>query len=667
MLTESQITALECCLLEKVDTMNVYSYQGRLSQDRLNETALLNYQIEFIRNYIPNGTLLEEGFISSAILDMSTITVFGVLVGAVIVDGVVIGVLPEATYADLPAVITAVVAAINGGIYGYTAVDNGDSTITLTAPGPGTEANGFAVTIQINPTFILEKTISDTPRGYNQIIYIDNPSSFFDGYTVVCSKAATGVGPAPTQNNVVAFKGSATTTANYISVSLPANLQGYALSYDPVNDQIYVGGFGGTRRIGVIKPGFTYTNANDIIIPFAPANPNPTDTLGFFRAYYNATNQCTYFTMPSNSGLYYQSRSVLKLSSTAVQTQIIVTLNYQTIDLQIDPANGNIWMIPITTSPVRNVKIMNTLDTVINTIAPVNYYPTAIAYYEGDGTGGSERMMIGFAPILPATDFRIATYLLDGTLDNANWYVATGSVTNIYFSPIWNNFFITVGSGVLVLRQDGTLKQTFAGIANNPTGFVDDPNYFYTIGTGTIFTTPNVGAINFFTLTDDGSEEADGALEGGTPDVFMTEADQCVEEVYVNNLIEHLKAECGCEDCNETPTNGSVVPPPVTPTFLVYYGRSALTTLTNTQVEALASLTVVTYAGNYLFEAVIPSSYCYVAYPASQGTPSRIYDASTGFDVAVEAVFQVTINSIIYNVYRTYYELGGEITITFSS
>lgn len=664
MLTEAQISAFECCALERISMVNAYANEGRSTVDLINENALFFYQVKFVREYIPNGTLLEEGFISSAILDMSTITTFGVLIGAIIVDGVVIGVLPEATYADLQEVIDAVVAAINGGIYGYQATDNGDNTITLQAPGAGTEANGFIVTVQINPSFILDKSISVAPKAYNQIIYIDAPGSFFDGYTVVASNA-TG-GPSLTANTVTAFKGSATSSANFITIALPISIQGYAVSYDPDNDQIYVGGFGGSRRIGVIKPGFTYSSADDIIIPFTPGNPNPTDTLGFNRAYYNATNSCTYFTMPTNSGLYYQSRSILKLDSSGTQTQIIVLLNYQTSDMRIDPANGNMWLIPSTTGSVRNVKIMNVSDIVTLTIAPANYYPTAIAYYEGDGTVGSERMMIGFAPIAPALDYRIASYELDGTLDNANWYTGVGAITNIFYSSLFNIFFVTDAGDVNVLHADGTVKQSFVALGNNANGFVDDPVFKYVIGTGTQFLTPSNGVTNFYTLTNDGDESADGALEGGTPDVFMTEADQCVEEKYVNALIEYLKAQCGCDDCGDS-GSGSVVPPPVTPTFLVYYGRSANTTLTNIQVEALTSVSSVTYAGSYLFSAVTPSSYCYVSYPASQGTPSRIYDASTGFDVAVDTVFQVTINSVIYNVYRTYYELGGEISITFVS
>ena len=668
MLTEAQITAFECCALEKVNMTNSYVNEGRVDACMINETALFFYQVKFVREYVPNGTLLEEGFISSAILDMSTITTFGLLIGNIIVDGVVIGVLPEDTYADLQEVITAVVAAINSSFYGYTAVDNGDNTITLTAPAPGTEANGFIVTIQINPTFGVGKTITDIPKGWNQMIYIDNPASSFDGYTIAVSAAAQQDTPFLAYN-VVGLTGSATTTANFVGVVLPTNIGGTCCSYDPINDQIYVAGFTNSRRIAVIKPGFAYNAADDIVLPpCMGADPCPTASLGFNRAYYNPFDQCTYFTMPLNNSAFYQYRTIFKLANDGTQTHLIIDVGYQTTDLRVNATNGQMWLIPSSSSVIRNVRVINGTGTSLLTIAPVNYVPTAIGYYEGDGTVGSERMLIAFDPQLPATDYRIATYELDGTLDNANFYTATGTITNIHYSPLWNTFFVsTASASVLILRADGTLKQTLAGYGNGTTGFVDDPNYNYTIGTETLFITPRVGDFNFFTLGDDGSENADGALEGGTPDVFQTEADQCVEEKYVNALIEHLKKECGCEDCGDDSGSGSVIPPAVTPTFLVYYGRSANTTLTNTQVEALTSVTSVTYAGSYLFEAVIPSSYCYVAYPASQGTPSRIYDASTGFDVAVEAVFQVTINSIIYNVYRTYFELGGEIQITFAS
>ena len=147
----------------------------------------------------------------------------------------------------------------------------------------------------------------------------------------------------------------------------------------------------------------------------------------------------------------------------------------------------------------------------------------------------------------------------------------------------------------------------------------------------------------------------------------MEESAQCVAEEYVNALIAALKRECGCEDCGGDNSNGSVVPPPVTPTVVIYYGTSALTTLTNTQVEALTNLTAVTYAGNYNYTLVAPDQYEYIAWPASQGTPSRFYDPDSGFDMAMNTIYQVTINSIIYNVARTYYPHGGGYTLTLTA
>lgn len=653
----ASLQSIGCCIATKDYLAVRGSFKGRETDQQLVCATIATANLKFLTEYTPNGTIITPGFISEATLDMSTITVFGVLQGAIIIDGVVVGVLPEATYADLYEVITAVVAAINASYLGYTAIDNGDNTITIHAPGPGTEANGFAVTIQINPTFVNDKTITDAPKAYNQIIHINNAASSFDGFTVIASNA-TG-GPALTANTVTAFKGDATATTDFTVVTLPITIQGYACVYNPVLDRIYIGGFGGTRRIGVITPGWVYNSANDIIIPFTPANPNPTDTLGFNRAYYNATNGAMYFTMPTNSGLYYQSRSVLRIDNDLTQTQIIVAVNYQTTDMRIDPANGNMWLIPITTSPVRNVKIMNTSNTVTTTIAPANYYPTAIEYYPGDGSGGSERMLVAFAPIAPATDFRINTYELDGTLDTAAWYTGAAVINNIFYSSLYNNFIITEGNNVQVLHADGTLKQTFTGLSVNSTGFVQDTDFNYIIGTGTAFLTPSAGTVRFYTLTNDGDESADGALEGGTPDVYQTQDDQCATETLVNSAYQQLNNDC--IDCGGTTTISSNTP--VQTTYTIYYGNSDDDALDATGVAALTSAVKVGFGGTYSIPLTDPDNYMYFAYPTQLGTPTRLYDADTNFDIACDTAYQVVINYVSYTVYRSYYPLGGGFTL----
>jgi hypothetical protein len=96
---------------------------------------------------------------------------------------------------------------------------------------------------------------------------------------------------------------------------------------------------------------------------------------------------------------------------------------------------------------------------------------------------------------------------------------------------------------------------------------------------------------------------------------------------------------------------------------VIYYGNSDSFLLNNSEIQGLISLTTSTFAGDYSFIATVPSEYKYIAIPQSLGTPLAFTDPSTGFNVSMNTVYQVIINSTTYNVYRTYYKLGGAITI----
>lgn len=102
----------------------------------------------------------------------------------------------------------------------------------------------------------------------------------------------------------------------------------------------------------------------------------------------------------------------------------------------------------------------------------------------------------------------------------------------------------------------------------------------------------------------------------------------------------------------------------------IYYGESALSSLTETDVEALrASSLVSTINGTY---NMLAGGYKYWAYPTTMGLKTTWKDTSTGFDVAMNSTpqtvsltnsFGVTQN---YYVYRTYNILGGTINVQIS-
>ena len=101
----------------------------------------------------------------------------------------------------------------------------------------------------------------------------------------------------------------------------------------------------------------------------------------------------------------------------------------------------------------------------------------------------------------------------------------------------------------------------------------------------------------------------------------------------------------------------------------IYYGESALTDLTETDVEALRVGTLAAnVSGNYSFNA---GEYKWICYPTSFGLKTTFKNASTNFDVAMQPALTKSIAnsqgvSTNYYCHRTVNKLGGSITISIS-
>ena len=101
----------------------------------------------------------------------------------------------------------------------------------------------------------------------------------------------------------------------------------------------------------------------------------------------------------------------------------------------------------------------------------------------------------------------------------------------------------------------------------------------------------------------------------------------------------------------------------------VHYGTDASTSLTASGVTGLTSSSLSSgFAGTWSFGA---GDYKYFAYPAVMGTATTFKDDSTNLDVAMEALYTVSITnsygiSTTYNVHRTTNVLGSTIDIIIS-
>lgn len=100
-----------------------------------------------------------------------------------------------------------------------------------------------------------------------------------------------------------------------------------------------------------------------------------------------------------------------------------------------------------------------------------------------------------------------------------------------------------------------------------------------------------------------------------------------------------------------------------------YYGESAVEPLTEAQIKALRVGALISgFAGTRAF---LGGGYKYICYPAVLGTATVFRDADTGFLVAMEAPYTISVTNAYgvatnYNVHRTTWQLGGAINIAVS-
>lgn len=619
--------ALNCCIADTVDDVNIKSMQGSLTKACLYESAMMVFQNEIVQTYVPNGTVLEEGFTSDATLDLSAFAAFGDLTGAVIINSILVGTLPEENYPDIDSLIDALVQAIADGGSGYTAQNNGDGTITVFAPGPGSAANGFAITIVINPDYALDTTISfETGSGMRQFTKVDNPASPLHGYFITAvTFPALG-----RQYLYFVYNKMFITRIQTFPLSDGILSGSYAVVYNPGFDRIYSSS-NLNPNLGII---------DNSLSPIGMINAGVGSIFGVF----NAFNDCMYFGNAAGNVIY-------KVAADFTKTDIVcdvfdsIQSTVMAVDNSSTATEGYVWVID--TNRINRIHPTTNAITQINTPGEQAY---SISFYPGDGTPGSEAMFVGYQN--PTV---VRQYNLDGTVAAATFYAFGEPVRGVLYSTQFDLIFACGATIFRAIKMDGTLKQNITS-TNSLTNILEDADNGYIVTSGTNGTQ---GLVQYWAVTDNGTEEFTGALENGTDDVLMTEDDQCTSESLMNSLVQHLTSECGCTDCSGGGSIAqTVIIPPVTLSYPVYYGNSPETVLTAVQIEALGSVSATTYAGTYSFIAEV-GTYKYFAYPSAFGTPSRFRDLIGGLDVVMDAPYSVVINFIDYTVYRTFNIMGG--------
>jgi hypothetical protein len=608
LMNQTRLSEIGCCINSKLSDDINDSWKGKTFTACATIDA---YKYSILRSYVPNGTELVEGFVASATLDMSAFSAFGSLLGDVVINGVVVGIIPDGTYADIDALIDAYVTAIEANPIGYQAVNNGDGTITVSAPNQGSQANGFVITIQINPTFVRLSQIDYDNREWRQPIHINDQSSALFGHTIIAARASGGVNPFYLED---IFDHAIVQT-----VDVDYNAGAAGLVHRPDDDTIFVGAFQGSGRLRQ----FVNTFASSQQITLSGVN-------GINWAVYNTFNNCLYFAAPS------ANNKVVKVDPTGVQT--LISSITGVIKLAVDDSTGTVWAVG--TNSLWRINPTTNVATAIPTVGEV---PVSISYCNA----GSGSMFVAFS-----TPSVVRRYNLDGTVLTSTFY-SLASLSAVIYSSVFNVVFAGTSSITHVIKMDGTLKNTIADGSEN---YVEDIARSEVIGfrdSGL----GNIGYVNFFGLGTDGTDVFDGALEDGVDPVLMEQEDQCLTEAQVSGAYQYLDKECGM--CGGATYSGGAVLPPVIGTSVIYYGISTNAALDAAGVAALTSVTQSSIAGTYTYALGGATNYIYFAYPTSLGIPVRMYDPAGFGDIIMQASYQVIINYVTYTVYRSSNQLGG--------
>jgi len=98
---------------------------------------------------------------------------------------------------------------------------------------------------------------------------------------------------------------------------------------------------------------------------------------------------------------------------------------------------------------------------------------------------------------------------------------------------------------------------------------------------------------------------------------------------------------------------------------IVYYGISSNPTEDETGIESMTGVLKADFRDIYDLPA---NNYKYIAVPDTLGIPTKFEDANTGFIIAMNPPYSLTITNIYgvsetYNVFRSQYTLGGSVKI----
>lgn len=459
-----------------------------------------------------------EGYVSKSTLSFADFDGFGILTSVIIVDGEIVGVLPLANYADINEFLDGIVAVVEG----YNATHELDSfDLVIETEEAGTDANGLIVQIVINPDYELATTAEKDNRSFRQVIHINDTNSLLYGKTIAATRSSSLFYLEVYEN------GTALST-----IDVNSSAGAYGIVHNPVNDTVLTGSYTGLGNISVFNN--SLLDSDSINIP---------GITGIGWAVFNPSNNCMYFASDN------PNNKVIKIDSSGVQTVITGVSNV--VKLAVDGV-GDVWCIG---------KIDDTLykisgsDDSLTQITATGETASDLCYYPGDGSVGSERMLIAFSDTGV-----LRSYNLDGTVATSTLY-SLAAISAVIYSSVYNVIFVGSSTLTRILNLSGVMLKSFNEGASQ---FVEDIKYKNVIGVETIASSPAEAKLKYYRLGNDGEEVFDGPLENGVEDQVVTTTDPnpwaCLTYDELEKMKERALNICqGCCSNDSTIVSDSVI------------------------------------------------------------------------------------------------------------
>jgi len=667
MLLEDNLQHFQACLASKTMALIAAANRGCLDKCELADTLLINNKFTAMLQFEPVGTVITAGYVSIATLDFTSFSSYGDLIASIVIDGVVIAAIPEGTYADADALLDAIALAINTNSTTYTSENVGSGILTISVVTAGASLNGTEVSVEINPTFFATEQILSGWAG--NINVVNNPADAFYGkllYGGIAGTSFTNYYIRMFDNGVESGMSPVYPPQSSFAVpplGFPYALSTFITAYSNTDLRLLVTG----ATYGLIT--FMSQAFSFITNPLSPPSPNLYNfgiagslPNPYKEVVWNPDNNNFYVLHPPTSGLpntvsFITSANVTGTATSAATGAVALTVNTDSTS----GGYGDIWICG-----TQNIYVLTSAHVLAATIVgTAGHTPLSITF-----CAGTNRMYVVFrVTAAPATSYVRSFNATAYTVATATFYTINAGVNSsaVFYSSLFNVLFVNNLNGAnletLVLSMAGVLKDTIPVTAKDINIYYAEDlknNKVWSISSNSAVISETSTILRYFEPGVEGEETIEAAFYGGVDPVLSEGDGNCITQAQVDSGIQDLLKEC--KEC--VPSGGAQVPVPSGPFFVIYYGSDLAEDADATDIEAMDSVTVSTYIGTYSFGATSPSEYRYISFPSLLGTPTRVYDPSTGFDVATATYYSVTINSVTYTVIQTYNALGGAIDIS---